>query len=65
MFKKIALALIACIAAASLATTAEAAGKKGAKKAKGKGEVAQVHPMAFTCGLNALVRAKQPKACGG
>jgi hypothetical protein len=67
--KKLSIGLLAAVAIALAAAPADAASKKkkSAKKAKPQAEATQVeaHPMAFTCGLNAIAGAKQPKACGG
>jgi hypothetical protein len=69
--KKLSIGLLAAVAIALATAPADAAKKKkSGKKSKGKAEVTQVqpreaHPMAFTCGLNAMFGAKQPKACGG
>ena len=69
--KKLSYGLLAAVAIALATAPAEAATKKkkGATKKKDKAEVSQtssgVHPMGFTCTLNWMFGAKQPKACGG
>lgn len=69
--KKLSIGILAAVAIALAAAPADAASKKksSGKKSKDKDKavVTQVeaHPMAFTCGLNAIFGAKQPKACGG
>ena len=65
---KLSIGLLAAVALALATAPADAAKKKKSGKAKkDKAEVTQVgaHPMGFTCTLNWIVGAKQPKACGG
>jgi hypothetical protein len=68
--KKLSIGLLAAIAIALAAAPADAAAKKksAAKKSMAKTQVtqtAEAHPMGFTCWLNGMVGANQPKACGG